>query len=281
MICDTTQSRYSSTCGKTFGAAVVVGGFTTIRDVVSNSDGSQWVVVGNPSGTNGIAYSSNDGTSWTGVSSASVNISGVCYSGTTYVCVGDTGVIYSSTNGTSWTSRTAAGTPANITFYDVCWSPSLSLFIAVGVDTTGGSHTEIQTSTDGTTWTARTAATTAAAFGVSEVDFGSSTYIIAIGTSGEIQYSANGTDWVIHPQSGLFSGLLTSIVATNTGAIITNGATKVAAILSISQLSDFSAVPSANIDTNAALGYSAQCGVMAVGSNGSISKSYPYLTTGL
>lgn len=276
--------KYSSNRGRSIGSNVNVTGMSACYDVVSNSDGSQWIVVGFPTGTNGIAYSSDSGSTWTGASSGSTTMGAVCYSGSVYVAVGSSGAIYSSTNGTSWTARTADGTPANITFLDVCWSSALSLFIAVGVDTTGGTYAEIQTSSDGTTWTARTAAggpTGETLLSVAQVNFGSSTYIIAGGSNGELQYSSDGTTWTRHTDYG-FSGSVDAIVAMPTGAVIVANNTSYNTLLSTSILTRARPLPSGITSTAPGCGaYSANCGLMIVGYNGGIAQSYPYIITGL
>lgn len=66
-------------------------------------------------------------------------------------------VCHTSGDGISWTKRSTATAPALSTWTDVCWSPALSLFVAVGVDrNTGPPFTNtVWTSPDGTTWTPR------------------------------------------------------------------------------------------------------------------------------
>ena len=54
--------------------------------------------------------------------------------------------------GRNWTIRTSA---ADNSWYSVCWSPELGLFVAVASSGTGN---RVMTSPDGVTWTIRTSA---------------------------------------------------------------------------------------------------------------------------
>jgi hypothetical protein len=57
-----------------------------------------------------------------------------------------------SPDGINWTSRTAPST--TVQWQDVCWSPELKLFVAVGTVGTG-TNSRMMTSPDGITWTLR------------------------------------------------------------------------------------------------------------------------------
>ncbi len=61
--------------------------------------------------------------------------------------------IATSPDGITWTERT---NPATSAWSDVCWSPSLSLFVTVGAGS--GGTDRVATSPNGITWTLRTAA---------------------------------------------------------------------------------------------------------------------------
>lgn len=248
-----------------------------------NSDGSVLVAVGGKgAGTHSIASSANYGATWTGRQDTGTVMEGVCWSGSLFVAVGLNGAIYTSSNGTSgWTSRTADGTPANIDFKDVCWSDELDLFIAVGTDSTGGAHIEIQTSTDGVTWVARTAAATSETtlYSVREIDFGSSTYIIATGQNGEIQYSANGISWTAHGTSNITSAGLDSICQVPTGALIGDNLMRMSLLTDGTTRGSNSRFPEDNVAPAATAGplrveYSAEFGIVAAGTNGNIWQSF-------
>jgi hypothetical protein len=107
---------------------------------------------------------SQDGKTWTGQAASIGNIlNGVCWSPTAqggcFCAVGGVtnfqrNVIYTSTDGINWTSQ-AVPAPRDplMNYLDVCWSPSLGLFVAVGM----GAYliNQITTSPDGITWTVR------------------------------------------------------------------------------------------------------------------------------
>lgn len=117
-------------------------------------------VVGNNNNT--IAYSTNAGTSWTGVTAANIDggsaswtISAICWSPSLGMFCAVSGAgptttkrILTSTNGTTWTAQVLPD--ASIVLNDVCWSKDLSLFVAVG------NTNAIYHSADGVTWTKAT-----------------------------------------------------------------------------------------------------------------------------
>jgi hypothetical protein len=101
-------------------------------------------------GTNSI-YSSTDGVTWSAGTAPDTNAwfrGAYAPSLALWAFVGGGGtqrVATSATGIDSWTLRT---TP-NAAYYDIAWSPSLSLFAALG-------FSNVMTSPDGVTWTART-----------------------------------------------------------------------------------------------------------------------------
>lgn len=278
----------SSNYGKSWTADTSLDAtFSTVHGLAFNSDGSKLVATGVTAGTDGLAYSSDYGDTWTSISTSSVSMLAVCWSGAIFVAVGNTGAIYTSSNGTSWTSRTAAGTPANISFSGVCWSAANSLFIAVGSDTTAGTHIEIQTSPDGITWTAQTAATTSevALYDVAEIDFGANTYVVAVGINGVIQYSSTGTSWSNHSQTETTSAELMTIQQVPTGAIVGTDLGTFCLITNLTQRSNLrypedQIAPSLTAGIMA-MGYSTGYGVVMAGVNGNIWQSFLNEITGL
>lgn len=97
--------------------------------------------------------------------------------------------IYSSTDGGATFASRALGSAATTGLYGVAWSPTLSLFCAVGE--TG----EIQTSPDGVTWTRRTPGSAFAGTFLAIAWSDSHAKFIAVGANGEVQTSSNGTAW--------------------------------------------------------------------------------------
>ena len=134
------------------------------RGICYSIDLDLWVAVGwhwYSSGTGPIFYwyvakiaiSSDDGNTWTDVSSGAVlnNAVGLysilwCRELSIFVGVGYSYKSYTSPNGTDWTSHSM---PTLLDLRDVAWSPSLGLFIAVGVYS---SKPYIALSTNGSSW---------------------------------------------------------------------------------------------------------------------------------
>jgi len=117
---------------------------------VAYGDG-RWVVVGySTTGTTNMAYSDNDGATWTAVTAVSGHeYEDVAYHDGLWVAVGRDGSsfagrVVTSTDGASWTARTVATTDS---LYSVAYGDGL--WVTVGSDA-------IETSSDGTSWTART-----------------------------------------------------------------------------------------------------------------------------
>ena len=123
----------------------------SIPSATSGSEGicanSDKVVVTNRDKSYPIAYSSNNGDSWTTVSkTVTQEMFGIgCNSdGTKYVATGSNGYVMTSTNGTSWTIRTAISTTE--TLYGVAYDGS-GKWVAVG-----GAGVAFESTDDGVSW---------------------------------------------------------------------------------------------------------------------------------
>ena len=157
-----------------------------------------WIATNIASGTvNTIHYSYDPRYTWTStVSLASLGFYDVEWNGTNFVAIGNTATYYSTT-GTSWTS--GASNPFSTSGNGLAWSPTLSLWVAVGTGTTTIYYTTVSNGSSG--WTAATGNLfTTAGYSVAWsptlnlfVAAGQGTYSIA--------YSTNGILWV-----GLISG---------------------------------------------------------------------------
>jgi len=123
------------------------------------------------------------------------NLSGVAWSGTQFVAVGNSGTILTSPNGIAWTTRTSGTTNKLL---GVAWSGTQ--FVAVGGS---GNPGNIVTSSDGITWTPQASGTTITLSGV----VWSGTQFVTVGNSGIILTSPDGITWT--PQaSGTINNLL-------------------------------------------------------------------------
>lgn len=253
---------------------------TNVNGLAFNSDGTKLVAVGSPVAASEIAYSSDYGNTWTGVATPAATQNTVCHNGTLFVSAGNSGTILTSADGITWTARTAAGTTANITFGGSCWSEENSLFVLVGTDSTGGAHIEIQTSPDGITWTAQSAAATSETvlYEVAEVVLDGTTYTVAVGAGGEIQYSVNCTAWTQHPQSGLSAANMVSIASVPAAAMIGYDNSLAALMTSITRVSEGRPpedyVAAAFTSSKLLIKYSDEFGIVMAGPNGEIWQSF-------
>jgi len=90
----------------------------------------------------------------------------------------------------SWFARTSA---ANNGWSSVCWSPQLSLFVAVA---TSGTGNRVMTSPDGITWTARTSAADNIWYGVCwSPELSLFVAVAASGTGNRVMTSPDGITW--------------------------------------------------------------------------------------
>ncbi len=141
--------RYST------GGDVWAIGTSTVTDATSvNAICYHSVAVGFVSGAEGgIVEHSTDGATWTAGTPANSNaISAIASNGTTIVAVSSatTDKCVTSTDGSAWVERTMATSAA---WYDVCWVPQQSMWVAVGI---AGGMLAMNKSTNGTTWSAIT-----------------------------------------------------------------------------------------------------------------------------
>lgn len=161
--------------------------------------------------TNTLAYSDDDGLTWTGIGTAIFSSSGdgVAWNNTRFVAVGSgTNSIAYSSNGVSWTG---IGTAIFSTSgKGICWNGSI--FVAVGSGTNS-----IAYSSDGITWTGLgTAIFSTSGLGVTW----NGTRFVAVGQgTNTIAYSNDGINW---------TGLGTSIFSTFGQAVAWNGSIFVA-----------------------------------------------------
>ena len=92
----------------------------------------------------------------------------------------------------SWTAR--ASSNESCAWYDVCWSPELGIFCAVG-DTSGTTST-IMTSPDGITWTTRTSANSTALKSICwSPELKMFVAVASSGTGAKAIYSYDGITW--------------------------------------------------------------------------------------
>ncbi len=269
---------YSSDYGRSWTKiASTISSLSSVYGLAVDNSGSTWVAVGFPQVSSEIAYSTNNGSTWTSVATSANVMQAVCYSGTLFCAVGE-GYIYTSPDGVTWTSRTAAGTPANISFYGVCWSSGLDLFIAVGSDTTGGTHAEIQTSPDGITWTARTAVGTDTLRGVAQGESLDETCVIyAVGNNGMIQYSLNGTTgWTQITTGGSSLTDFNSVAGTPTGAIAVGEYASVHLIANLQYTTPLTHITSDTSHHLKGVTYTSDMGIIIVGGLGYVFTSLRY-----
>ena len=97
-----------------------------------------------------------------------------------------------SPDGITWTIRTSA---ADNNWHSVCWSPELSLFVAVSYSGTGN---RVMTSADGITWTGRKSAANESWYSVCWSPELSLFVAVAVScSSNRVMTSANGITWTI------------------------------------------------------------------------------------
>lgn len=183
-------------------------------------DGTNFVAYASGTTTNGV-QNSTDGVTWTPQTAISVsNPSDFLYNGSVYLVMPSSGTTAATSSDlVTWTSRTLA---TSVSFATVLtpgtgtttWNAGAGLFI-----TGSGTNGTYQTSPDGATWTNRTALNTEQAllvFGSTTRFASDATTTVAVGISGVVATTTNGTSWTIqgtvdtgfYPGSNTTSGLL-------------------------------------------------------------------------
>lgn len=193
------------------GNFIAVGGSGAVGVLVTSTDGTTWVQRGtsgnnNASGTNNslllsVAYGggkyvavgaqgtilySSDLITWTLVTTAANtgSFTRVAYGGGTFVAVGTAGIVYSSTDGVTWTARTFQTTA----LVDVVYANSL--FVAI---TSSGVPWY---SADGIGWSSQYATFAATAVGANNITATDGVTTVAVGTSGAIRKTTDGSTWL-------------------------------------------------------------------------------------
>jgi hypothetical protein len=167
-------------------------GFATISNTAGSNGKATSVSSGTPTITAASGIISNSTTlmviTWSLQASGTLNdLSGIVWSGTSFVAVGANGTVLTSPDGITWTSRTS-GTTSYLT--GIAWSGTQ--FVAVGYDTTSVAGI-ILSSPDGVTWTVQTSGALWYLRGV----VWSGTQFVAVGgyTAATILTSPDGVTW--------------------------------------------------------------------------------------
>jgi hypothetical protein len=154
----------------------------------SSVPGGIYVALSN-TGTKRISYS-YDAIKWTQIAAPNDTATWACvaYAKGIFTAVSP-GVSMYSTNGTTWSLGSAA--TASGAYFDIEYSPSLDLFVAVG---TAGAN-QIATSTDGITWTGSAAPNTNAWGGIAWSPALAMFVAVAWSGTNKAMYSYNGIQW--------------------------------------------------------------------------------------
>ena len=165
--------------------AVAASPFTSSSDVRGVTyGGGKWVAVGYAVNGKSIAYSSDNGATWTlATITPTIMYSpfAVAYNGSRFVAVGD--AIAYSDNGTSWTAISQSS--FNV-IYSIAYGGSK--FVAVGY---GG---KMAYSSDGENWVD----VVDSGFGttnITAITYGNG-WFVAVGANGKIAFSSDGVNWV-------------------------------------------------------------------------------------
>lgn len=168
------------------------------QDVAYDSGAGRWIICAS-AGTPRLAYTANEGTSWTNSTvnggssqawqsiaySPSVNRSVVVAS------AGTGRIAYSNDGGATYTAITTHDTHS---FLGVEWDPYRSLFIAVN----GTAGSQVLTSPDGITWTVRTTPLSSGAIGTG-IGITQEWIVLAVINSNPQPRSADGITWEAAP----------------------------------------------------------------------------------
>ena len=164
------------------------------------ADGKLWVTgfgLDVPHGAYGYIGDSPDGTSGftNRLDLSSTGVNGLAYDGARYVAAADNGhLFYSDDDGASWNEAVSVpyAYASSKTLYGVAYGASI--WVAGG----GLSSEVLVTSSDGSSWSTDTAGFSSR---INRVRFLNGLFI-AVGTSGELATSANGTDWTQRTMTG-------------------------------------------------------------------------------
>jgi hypothetical protein len=160
----------------------------------------------------GEVETSPDGLTWTSRTAAAANAwQGLVWApelgGGLLVAVAGSGTnrVMTSPDGINWTSRSAASA---LNWWGVSWSASLGLLVAVAAQS---GTTSAMSSPDGTTWTSRTPSDTGNAW-FSVTWSPTVGKFVAVGSTGGIMYSSNGTSWTSIADRAGATNALTSVL---------------------------------------------------------------------
>jgi hypothetical protein len=152
-----------------YGNSVYVCSTGVLNTIMSSTDASTWT-----NRTSNISYTG-----------AVVFVNGIFFTFQSGSFGGGSAGVSTSTDGINWTLRTMSHGITNVTY-------AAGLYIAVGGNSSSLCY--IDSSTDGFTWTNRVNVTLGASTGLSDVIYANSIFV-AIGSSGAIYSSTNGTTW--------------------------------------------------------------------------------------
>jgi hypothetical protein len=161
-------------------------------------------------GDSGTVLTSWDGVNWTPRNSGTgTDLNSVVWTGSQLVAIGSGGITLFSSDGINWTSRSSGITSI---LNSLTWTGSL--FVAVG--SLGGPIGTIHTSPDGLTWTGGSASSEFlnGVTWTGNAALGKLGQLIAVGSSGGIYSSQNGTNWSAKTSGSNF-GLRSVILAGN------------------------------------------------------------------
>ena len=181
-------SQFAILDGPSIVPSFAFGGSYTITLRVSESHGGLATLTHNTT-------VSDPARTWTQRTSGTTKgINGIAANASLVVAVGDSATIRTSPDGITWTTRSVSEYDGNMTFRAIVWDGAK--FIISGEDynsSTPGWVSLIYTSSDGITWTQRLRGSTPSTELHAIATNG--TGAVAVGNSGTVMSSANGTTW--------------------------------------------------------------------------------------
>ena len=145
-----------------------------------------------------------------------------------FVAGGDNATLATSDDAITWTARASNMGAGTFIQGNIAWSPSLALFVIIGLSATSGPA--VATSPDGITWTLRTSG-----FGtdyIMDVAWGvGPALFVIVGNTGKLATSPDGVTWTTRTSSfgsdrvntiGYSSGLVQYVAGGNTGKLATS-----------------------------------------------------------